>query len=748
MAARTFGPGAHENAKARTGDENAVPTGADIGREGFKQAVALPLNAVGLSRIIPGIGGKVTGVGLDGAGNAMKKYLTTVGTEVATGGGRDVVNQLGTSIGQEHGASYDPNKTAEAALASGAGSGLLVAPRLAGDVGSATKFRKFGGANAEAATALADRHMEHADGEKLIGTFGGTKKAADVVHAAHSDVMGELRKASDGTELSQANQNTLDRIKSGGKASEREVSSLGDEASPEVVSLARQALLSRQLKSMGTLTDDKFTGGLSGAMERLRPISNPVGTGVAMGATALAGHAGGLGMLGTFAPHVIGGIAGAYGVSRLFDKMTGARSPAQGFTDKFASGNPREAPPITAAPEEEPYQPSLRNTLNANVKIDEGVGKIVKKLQDDKRKQMISQSLPMLKQLSEQSKPPVTTEVPAQAPEAPWAPNPIANKMLQQKLKQGLPPEPAPIEPAPAPVPQAPVDAFDALKPLMGRQRSIMRGLAASSKQQVADNAAQRKAAGIAQAEGLAADSHVINEQGGVSALSNPEFTKRGSQLLSAANVMRRLTAEPPEEPMVPEGPASPAISALMQKLQGTPAAPAAPVPEPSVAPAPSAPTIAQAPMMPEAAPVSPLIAKITKAKGKEQVKETPHPEDAFTKEHVPLTDEELWGKGLSDTAFAKKESSEPHVLMPENYAESVILDRQKRRGILADIVGDDVGPDAHLAGSLLQELHHTRRAANAASAVQHFTAKMSPKMRDAIRKRMDKSFINSMWKT
>jgi hypothetical protein len=345
----------------------------------------------------------------------------------------------------------------------------------------------------------------------------------------------------------------------------------------------------------------------------------------------------------------------------------------------------------------------------------------------------------MLKQLSEQSKPPVTTEVPEQAPEVPWAPNPIANKMLQQKLKQGLPPEPAPIEPAPAPVPQAPVDAFDALKPLMGRQRSIMRGLAASSKQQVADNAAQRKAAGIAQAEGLAADSHVINEQGGVSALSNPEFTKRGSQLLSAANVMRRLTAEPPEEPMVPEGPASPAISDLMKKLQIQPSQPAGPV-APTAPTSPTAPpqmpqAPPQVPMLPDAPPVSPLIAKITKAKGKEQVKETPHPEE--DQPYTPIAPEDQWRNGLSHGDVARMEADRTANLDPlkRGAFESAVSNKREEIYTSLERAAMQHTSDAPLMKELAKQLDHQSGVEIAQRAVTKYSGLMSPKGSVAVHK-------------
>jgi hypothetical protein len=265
--------------------------------------------------------------------------------------------------------------------------------------------------------------------------------------------------------------------------------------------------------------------------------------------------------------------------------------------------------------------------------------------------------------------------------------------------------------------------------------KNITRGLKNSARAQAVFNIATRKAEGTAQAEGLAADSPAINEQGGLSQLSNPEFTKRGSQLLSAANVMRKLTAQPKEDASdVSDAPASPAISALMQKLQGqaAPTANAAPVgPEPSTP---------QGGLPPQA----PMIAKISK-KLNGSVNETPHPE--AEQPYTPLTPEELWGKGLGDKEFAAADAAQKTDLKyPDRYQQGIIRDRKLRRNALGAEVGDDVGPNSAHAEDLLQELHHISRADKAHRAVLHFTSKMSPAMRDALRARLNKGFINSIW--
>jgi hypothetical protein len=703
LAARTFGPGAHENADARTGVPNSEPNSADIIREGGKQVIAAPFNAIGATRLIPGLSGKVAEVGAKGAGNALAKYLSTIGIEGGVGAASDAVNQVGTTIGTDKGIQYDPNKTAEAAVTRAAGGGLLAAPRLAGDVHSSAKFRQFGGDNAEAATALANRQIEAADGKKLVGPLGGTKTAAQAVAAAHADVHNELAAASKGEDLSTDNANTLKRINEGGTASNSELTALASEASPDTVHLARQAMLSAKLKKMGTITDDKFTGGLSGAMEKLRPIANPTGTVAALGATALAGHAGSLGMLGTFAPQAVGAIAGAYGGARMLDKLTGARSPAQGFTDKFADANvpvrapaavpAQPAPVSTSVPQIAPPQntqlwgtpapavPSLRATLNTNAKLSTGMAQLVK--------QVAKESAAKNSALEAANAPP--------APEAPQI-SPIALKMMQARMKAGLPEAPQVADVPTVAPPAPPVDAFDALKPLMGRQRAVMRGLSAASKQQAIDNIAQRKAAGVAQAEGLAGDSHLINDNGGLEALSNPEFTKRGSQLISAANVMRKLTAQPAEEASVPTGtPASPLIAEVM--------------------------------------------AKISKKNGK--VNETPHPEEM--QPYNPIPEEALVRKSMNDDQVAAHQDTRYRPEARTPYGDKVIETRRAKREPLLGIANDHP-EDGAAVESLYHQLDHTSRRAVARKALAHYTNFMSPAAAKAVHSHFTRSVLENLW--
>jgi hypothetical protein len=172
----------------------------------------------------------------------------------------------------------------------------------------------------------------------------------------------------------------------------------------------------------------------------------------------------------------------------------------------------------------------------------------------------------------------------------------------------------------------------------------------------------------------------------------------------------------------LPDAPASPQIAEAMQTV----AAHAAP----DAAPTPAAP---------------PIISKIMKKVGKPvEAQQAPVDENAYT----PMDASQLWGRGMHDDAFAKADAAKlPDLKYPERYMEGIIRDRKLRRNTIGAVLGDETGPDATLAVALMEELHHTRRADKAQGAIEHFTSKMSPGLKAAMRERLGKGFVNSMWK-
>lgn len=679
---RTFGPGAHANADARTGVPNSPVETKDITREAAKQAVELPLNMVGAGRVLPG-GGKL-------AGSALEKYLKTVAIETGTGAATDLADQAATTAGSKDGLNIDLNRTAQTALSRAAGSSVLVAPRLAAEASANAKYGKIeADPDAQAAAqALAKRQLLIADGRSLVGPLGGTKVAAEAVNGAHADVHSELADATKGEDLNQDNTNTLDRINSGAKVAPSEVKALAAEASPDTMHLARQAMISKQLRDSGNISDNGFTGGLSGAMDNLAPIKAPIKTAGLTAAAAIGGHAAGLGTLGAMAPAVVGGVGGAYLLAHGFDKLAGTRSPAQGFTDRFGGTDtpvrldaptaPMPEPATTSVPQVSPPQdtalwgnpaapvPNLRPTLNANVKIEEGMAKIAKQIAAQKKQSMIASAIPMLQQLAARQQAPVTTDVPAQAP----AISPIALKMTQARMKAGLPPDPVAKPPAAPEPPQAPVISPIAQKML---QQKLKQG----------------------------------------------------------------LPPAPAEAPpgVVSDAPASPAISALMQKLQAPPVAPVQAAPPTSMS------DILQRAQAPT--PQPPVIAKITKKMNK-PVEATPAPE--AEQPYTPIPPEALWRKPLSDEDVAQKELASYGPKAVQKYSKNVIANREAKRDFAETIANDHTPADAAASAALYDQLDHISRRTEARKAIKHYAKFMSAVASKAVHAHFTDNVLKGMW--
>lgn len=249
---------------------------------------------------------------------------------------------------------------------------------------------------------------------------------------------------------------------------------------------------------------------------------------------------------------------------------------------------------------------------------------------------------------------------------------------------------------------------------------------------------ARRKVEGQRDAEALGSESPLLQDNGGLDMLRNPAFGKTASALVSAARAHAALTRQPEPEG-APEAPA--------------PQGPAPQVPSPPMAPQGPAP----APTAPPETPVSPVdpllvaqkaLGKITKKAGEQAKSE--RPDTAFEHAYEPLTEQQLYGKGLQDSTFAarelaKEKAAGKDIGNDQGYMDSIVHDRTKRRNILAEIAGDHEG-DSDVIAQLLEDLHHTRRAARAHAAIQHFTKLMSPEAAAAVRKRLDRSYINSTW--
>lgn len=522
-----LGNRAKERAAERTGDSTAEPTTTDKAVAAGAMVPEAALGAVGASRFLPGGAGGTT---ID----ALKRLATTTGVEAGVGAGQSAVGQAGRTVGTDKGLRVDPVEVANAAATSGLTGGVMATPRAVAETHNAVKYREFGGDNEKASAAVANRI------EAVGGNLGNIKDGFKAVTDSARDVRTELTNASKGFSSTPEANNALVRARAGKELTETDLQHL-DNADPNVAFLARQASVIAKLKTQGDYrtTVGKFGGGISSKMEKgVRLFYNPTGAMTAAGIGALGIGGLGAGAMGYALP-TVGALGAAYGGARVLDKLTGNRSPAKQFTKRFADNTspvrlptaaPQAAPalPITGpkiGPAPQPWgQPSFSTapSLQTNLMLHTGMGKIAQQLANAKKAQMVSQALPLLQQLSGAG-----NQTPA---------------------------------PAPAPL----VDQTAVPKDVLTNTRALVKGLQTTQ-------ALKSKTLGTAQADAVARTSPMVDDVGGLSAISNPDTGKRLSQLVSAANAMKKLTAVPEENAPAAEKPAK--ISKANGKIKEVPPA-------------------------------------------------------------------------------------------------------------------------------------------------------------------------------
>jgi hypothetical protein len=130
-----------------------------------------------------------------------------------------------------------------------------------------------------------------------------------------------------------------------------EAATQADPASARVLELARQATIIGRISKSGEMRGSgRFVGGLGAKLERsVRTIGNPlaalpiVGGHLALGSAALP-------LYGAYGLPALGAAAGLYGGARAMDALSGARSPVNRFTKKFADGSGALRPDVAEAP--------------------------------------------------------------------------------------------------------------------------------------------------------------------------------------------------------------------------------------------------------------------------------------------------------------------------------------------------------------------------------------------------------------
>lgn len=661
---RSLGITSKTRAQERTGEADPEVRTSDKVIGGATALPAAALQALGAGRFLKGAVSKE--VGAKGVTDAAKQFAKTSGTVGASTAGQDALTQAGTTVATPGGLRVDPERVIEAGIGGLATGGALAAPRAVAGARTAQKFKDFGGDNAEAAAALANRMQAAAEGRNLKDTSVGSeavtkvrKNLNDEIRDSKNAYLKTARKDNNvDTDVKAAFSRAHDRS---GDASPSEISAVA-KVSPQTAALMKQATLLRKLEGQGTHKGGKFKGGLGASMEEMgiRLLKNPAAH-VTAGGLTYAGLSGGAATLFGYTPAAMATLGGAYGGARAIDKMTGARSPAKRFVEKFSDGKT----PIRAAPT--PQAPAT----------------------------------------------------PAQAPTPmPWGrpqPAPTGPRIAQ--------PAPAPVTP---PTPINPLALPTAVtQPGQNLSKALM--LAQSLKQ---------KNAGNEQAEALARNSPMINEQGDLGNLSNPAMGKRAGDLVRAANVVKKLKAplKQPKEPKAPKAvrPVQDATSDVAPKVE------AAPVEAPKA-------------KMPKGAIAARAMKTIKNPKKTEEAKAEAPKAEATKLAFEPLGGDELTYKGMSAKDIAEAEYAQDtargkKIKYPGPYKAKIEKTVSTRRSSIESIIKKYRSESAVLQ-RLSDELDKTRSAARAKEAVEYYADNLAnPEAVAALMNAFTDAKINALW--
>lgn len=405
-------------ASNRTGNENATPNASDLTRGGLTAAAENAAGTIGLSRFLPSAG-VVLNTGVKGLARSATSLAKTVAAEGTSGAAQSVAGQVGQSVGTPSGVSVDPAQVADSAAGNAITGGALGALPAARTSLNALKYRAITPDLAPAATQFANRMQQTADGAPLTAgviPFNGAQrtgaeaftKARDAVKNELSGAVADLRSR---VQLPTDANNVLDAAINGQQPNNRDYATLnravqGDPQADNVLNLVRQAHVADIVESTGHLSDDKFTGGISGHVGAAL-------TGHNVGKTALyagAGAAleGGAGHVIAYSPEALSALAGATVLARMADRLTGARTPAGRFVSNFADGTTPvrqnvAAPQVPPGPSVSPTGPKVPQAPTpwgppppvnpADV------------LTAQQKRQMALDAMPLLRRLAQQAKP-------------------------------------------------------------------------------------------------------------------------------------------------------------------------------------------------------------------------------------------------------------------------------------------------------------------------------------------------------
>jgi hypothetical protein len=717
----TAGDTAKERAVQRTGDANAEPNTQDklIG-SGTAAAAQIPA-AIAPARLIPG----ATSMGLPTLANAAMKAGITAASGAAGNAAADAITQAGTTVGTDKGLTVDPSRVGDAAITGGLVSAAHGSLPLAGDVARAASLREHMlPENIEASKAYASRLAN--TGNEL----GSAKNDRTAQERVKSDLGNELSASAKEVRkqlpnLSVDADNALTAAEQGKPLSKADVELITKETAaapdgPNAAHLARTLRMAQLNQEHGVYSGSGWAGGVSGHLDApAKFLLNPLRVAGGLGATALGLH-----VFGLSNPKLFGSVAGAYALSRGLDNLTGMRSPAATFAQHFADRNsqlrlPTQGPAAPSAPQgpASPWGPRPAPTTS--------VPPAGPQAPPMGTAQGPWGPKPLAQNAVPQVAPPAapSPQVPLTPGTLPWKspqvtelPNisPIALNNLQQTLKQGLPAEPqaqAAAKPAPT------VDPLDLPTSITKKAKNLMGGMAA------VQEIRQKTQANDAVA-GLASP---LVEDAPLDVTQNPMVGKRASQLVSAANALRKYTGADVAEREQAQADAqaareekAAAKAAERQKSATERAQALAERAKVKAEAAAAKAELAKAKAEKQAAndKVKAAAAKVKVPKVTQEVTQAAEHSAAFE----PLPDDMLYPDGITPKDYAEREAA-LYGGRGHKYKLQAEASARRRNGIAAEITS--AHPQyTHAVSGLLRQLHKIGpNPAQIARAVEHYKA-------------------------
>jgi hypothetical protein len=504
-------------AVSRTGDPNATPNTKDLIQGGAATGGQLLADSVLQKRFLGGVS-PIRAGGLPGAGASLAK----LGKTAVVGAGSGAVQQ---AIGD---ANAGKMPTAEdlgnAGIKGAATAGALATPAAIGDTASAFKYRGVTSDLQPAASRVANTMQEEAQGKNLASPKVGKEvlaRASGRVNDALNQAVAPVK-----DQLTPQAQSIIGAAQAGQHLSPQDYATLqatlpATHADNIIQRVQDAHVINNVLPNTGNLGDHAFTGGMANKAAGLFGLSGH-NAAKAVAGSLLVEHFGS--HLITHSPESLALGAGSAGAAYLLDKLTGARSPANRFVNRFADPNAGVSANVTPPPPPRgptgPWDPpplsrpptGFGSVLNAYTSQMNREGRqadmAARQAQNAQNRSTVAGAMPLLAKLAAASK--------AQQPQA------------------------APAAVNPNDLPTA----------ITRPAKNIMKGAASATGMREDYSLAQQKAealrqqaAGQAQARAEAARSPLIADVGGLGAVENPAAVKQMGQYVSGANLIKKLRA-------------------------------------------------------------------------------------------------------------------------------------------------------------------------------------------------------------